>query len=100
MQPDPDLALIFRYMGPIIGFVSVVLAIMIPGSIAYVRGRRSSGTLPDGSVSALESRLERIESAVDAIAIEVERISESQRFSAKLQAETRKNPALRAGIDG
>jgi cytochrome oxidase assembly protein ShyY1 len=32
-----------------------------------------------------EGRMERLESAVDAIAIEVERISESQRFLAKLQ---------------
>lgn len=31
-----------------------------------------------------DSRLDRIEQAVDAIAIEVERISEAQRFAAKL----------------
>jgi hypothetical protein len=36
------------------------------------------------SVSATEARLERIEQAVDAIAIEVERISEGQRFTTKL----------------
>ena len=33
------------------------------------------------------SRLERIEQAVDAIAIEVERISEGQRFTTKLLTE-------------
>ncbi|HKR08280.1 MAG TPA: hypothetical protein VJS39_03745 [Gemmatimonadaceae bacterium] len=33
-------------------------------------------------------RLARIEAAVDAISIEVERISEAQRFSARLQAES------------
>ena len=37
------------------------------------------------------SRLERIEQGVEAIAIEVERISEAQRFSAKLMAEMQKN---------
>jgi hypothetical protein len=34
--------------------------------------------------SATEARLERIEQAVDSIAIEVERISENQRFTTKL----------------
>ena len=40
-------------------------------------------------VSVLESspRLERIEQAIEAVAIEVERISEAQRFSARLLAE-------------
>lgn len=36
---------------------------------------------------ALTQQLARIESAVDAISLEVERISEAQRFSARLQAE-------------
>jgi hypothetical protein len=35
------------------------------------------------------ARLERIEQAVDAVAIEVERIAEAQRFSARLMAEKR-----------
>lgn len=34
--------------------------------------------------SAVEGRLERIEYAVDSIAVEVERISEGQRFTTKL----------------
>jgi hypothetical protein len=36
------------------------------------------------------ARLERIEQAVEAVAIEVERIAEAQRFSAKLLAEQQK----------
>ena len=36
---------------------------------------------------AVTQQLARIESAVDAISLEVERISEAQRFSARLQAE-------------
>lgn len=35
----------------------------------------------------IEDRLTRIEQAVDSIAIEVERVSEGQRFSAKLLAD-------------
>ena len=36
------------------------------------------------------ARLERIEQAVEAVAIEVERIAESQRFAAKIMAEQQK----------
>ena len=37
--------------------------------------------------TAIEQRLERIEAAVDTIAVEVERISEAQRFAARLAVE-------------
>lgn len=43
--------------------------------------------VPPRELAAINGRLERIESAVDTIALEVERISEAQRFSAKLQSE-------------
>ncbi len=53
--------------------------------------------VPGPSSGALEERLNRIEHAVDAIAIEVERISEGQRFTTKLLAEvTKGRPALSA----
>jgi hypothetical protein len=38
------------------------------------------------------TRLERIEQAVDAIAIEVERVSEAQRFQTRLMTESRALP--------
>ena len=44
---------------------------------------RGSGAKPLAA-SRIDDRLERLETAVDAIAIEVERISESQRFTAGL----------------
>jgi hypothetical protein len=44
------------------------------------RGRLAKG-------DASDERLSRIEQAVDAIAIEVERISEAQRFTTRLLAE-------------
>jgi hypothetical protein len=43
--------------------------------------------VPPRELSAINGRLERIETAVDSIALEVERISEAQRFSARLQSE-------------
>lgn len=42
------------------------------------------------------NRLERIEQSVDAIAVEVERISEGQRFTTKLLSEVRSSAALPA----
>lgn len=57
-----------------------------------VRGRtRGPAELPKG----LEQRLERIEQAVDSIAIEVERISEGQRFTTKLLSERAPQPESR-----
>jgi hypothetical protein len=47
--------------------------------------------VPPAQLSAdATARLERIEQAVEAVAIEVERIAEAQRFSAKLLAEQQK----------
>ena len=52
----------------------------------FARRLDRSGPAPK-SLSAIEERLARIEGAVDTIAVEVERISEGQRFTAKLLAE-------------
>lgn len=48
---------------------------------------------------AVEDRLERIEQAVDAIAIEVERMSESQRYTSKLLAERLPTPNALPGVE-
>ena len=47
--------------------------------------------------SNLEERLERIEQAVDSLSIEVERISEGQRFTTKLLAGLNGAPAQSQG---
>jgi hypothetical protein len=65
----------------------VMCAVMVVGwPLARAFGRRLERR---GSVAAtapgLSEQLQRIEQAVDAMSIEVERISESQRFMAKLQ---------------
>ena len=68
----------------------VMIAVMVVGwPIARAFGRRIERR---GQVATLDAgtmeQLQRIEQAVDAMAIEVERISESQRFMAKLQHDT------------
>jgi hypothetical protein len=55
---------------------------------AAVAHRRGEARAEKGSVpSVSEARLARIEQAVEAIALEVERISEGQRFTTKLLSE-------------
>ena len=65
-----------------------VIALGIPIIRAITR-RFERGPLPKTLPASPEllERLDRIEQAVEAVAIEVERIAESQRFSAKLAAD-------------
>ena len=67
-----------------------VIALGIPIIRAITRRwERGSTQLPPSSSPEVIARLERIEQSVEAIAVEVERIAEAQRFSAKLLAEQR-----------
>ena len=63
------------------------VALSLAGAGAVWRlGRRSAA--PDPSTAAMaEGRLEQLQQSIDAIAFEVERIGEAQRFHAKLEAE-------------
>jgi hypothetical protein len=54
---------------------------------------RGNSTRQSGDV---EARLERMEHAIESIAVEIERISEGQRFTTKLLADQRA-PQVRAG---
>jgi hypothetical protein len=51
--------------------------------------RRMLQATQSSSIGASDDRLLRLEQAVDSIAVEVERISEGQRFLTKLQTEQR-----------
>ena len=67
---------------------AVVLAIGVPVARAYSRRMDADARnprIPD----EVASRLERMEQALEAVAIEVERISEGQRFTTKLLSEGR-----------
>ena len=73
--------------GIIIGCVAI-LFIGFPLAIAFARRllRVKPGVSPDG-IAELTARMARVEQAVEAVAIEVERISEGQRFTTKLLTE-------------
>jgi hypothetical protein len=69
--------------------IAAILAIGFPLAVAYAirmlrRGARAAVAFP----SAVADRITRIENAVDTIALEVERISEGQRFVTRLISET------------
>ena len=73
---------------------AIVFAIGIPLTKAYSRkidGNARNAPIPP----AVTSRLDRIEQAVEAIAVEVERISEGQRFTTKLLSEGKSAPDQR-----
>jgi hypothetical protein len=74
-----DVAIVAIIFGSLSGTV-ITLAKLRSARIIAERGR----SLPPPQ---LEERLLRIEQAVDAIAVEVERMSESQRFVTKVLAE-------------
>ena len=62
-----------------------VIAIGMPIARAYARRLEAK---PTASIpNDVAARLERMEQAIDSIAIEVERISEGQRFTTKLLAD-------------
>jgi hypothetical protein len=67
-------------------FTVAVIALGIPLIRAFTR-RIDRPSLPASTSADVTAKLERIEQAVEAIAIEVERIAEAQRFSARLMSE-------------
>jgi hypothetical protein len=82
---------------PLAGMLtSVVIVLGIPLVIVYARRlwkRDTESAAPSSHETNM--RLERIEHAIDAMAVEVERISESQRFVSKALSE---RPAERVAI--
>jgi hypothetical protein len=71
-----------------IAFFIMMAVIIIGWPLARAFGRRLErrGEIATGADPALIGQLQRIEQAVEAMSIEIERISESQRFLTKLQS--------------
>ena len=77
----------------------VVLALGIPFVRALSR-RWERESLQPKTPPEVAARLERIEHAVEAVAIEVERISEGQRFTTKLLSERGGEASPAGGVRG
>ncbi len=73
----PEEVVFLGFSSIICGTLVIVYALKAWSNRGIARG---AAALPKG----VDQRLERIEHAVDAIAIEVERISEGQRFTTRL----------------
>ena len=80
----------FAQVAAIIVFLAGTLSAI---TVALVRGL-SSKPKPERINDAQSLQLEQLQQSVDAIAVEVERIAEAQRFSAKLLAERAEPAAL------
>ena len=96
---DPDIGRVAEALTLVGAFsaFAVTLFIVARAGIAWTRPRPRTDNPP--AIPAIdETRFTRLEEAVDSIAIEVERIAEAQRFSAKLMSERLPNRlAERAG---
>ena len=82
--------------------LSIVFTIFVLGPLAvgFARTlfkRASQPALPPAVFNESAQRLERVEAAVETIALEIERISEGQRFVTKLLSENQPAPQLGAG---
>jgi hypothetical protein len=73
-------------------FTVLALALGVPLVRSYVR-RKELEVPRSGSEPETLLRLARIETAIESLAVEIERISEGQRFTTKLLAE-RPEPAV------
>lgn len=87
MPPDPNLIIheVFSWVVPAV--VTLILGFPV---VRLITKWLEPRPVPPRELSNISGRLEKIEAAVDAIAVEVERISESQRFTARLQSEQSK----------
>jgi exonuclease VII large subunit len=80
-----------------IGFFVMVAVILVGRPLSKAFGRRIDRSAQTTVAPTSVEQLTRIEQAVEAMAIEVERISESQRFMAKLQNAPLADQALQSG---
>lgn len=81
---DPDVANFAVVAAVIVVMVGALSAIVV-GLVRALGRKPEPRTLPN--TAQFEQRFEQLQQSVDAIAVEVERIAEAQRFSAKLLAE-------------
>jgi hypothetical protein len=82
--------------------LSIVFVIFVLGPLAVgfsrILFKRSAKPAPPPAIfNETAQRLERLEGAVDTIAVEIERISEGQRFVTKLLSDAQPVPKLGAG---
>lgn len=78
-------------------FIIFVLGPLAFGLMRLMWKKSNRPAVSPALLGETAQRLERLEGSVDAIALEIERISEGQRFVTKLLSEGHSVPALGAG---
>jgi hypothetical protein len=81
-------------------FIVFTIFVLMPIAVSISRLFWKRAALPSRAAAIpaeTAQRLERMEQAMDAIAVEMERVSEGQRFVTRILAEGRDEPALGAG---
>jgi hypothetical protein len=74
---------VIALMGQLSGTVIILTSLVIWWS----RKKQQQNALPPDGLRRIEARLSEMQQALDTVAVEVERISEAQRFTTKLLAE-------------
>ena len=87
---DPDV-ISFAVVAAVVVAMAGALSVIVVGLVRGLKRNTPSRELPS---RIYDQRFEQLQQSVDAIAVEVERIAEAQRFSAKLLAERGETTAL------
>jgi predicted small lipoprotein YifL len=80
-------------MVSICGMITGAITIAMIAQAVAARGRKGPSTLPDDRLRAIELKLSEMQQSLDAVAVEIERVSEGQRFTAKLLSDRAVAPA-------
>jgi hypothetical protein len=88
---DPDVAN-FAVVAVVIVVMVGALSGILVGLVRGLKRQPQQASLPN--TIQFEQRFDQLQQSIDAIAVEVERIAEAQRFSAKLLAERAETPSL------
>ncbi len=76
--------------------ISIIFTLAVTTIILVWMQKRVRPKVEISELRAIAERLERMEQAIDAMAVETERISEGQRFTTKLLSERSNAPVPRA----
>ena len=85
---NPDISMFAQVMTIIVASIAALVVIGLGARILWRMGSRTKPATSFESSRERDDRLHHLETAVDSIAIEVERISEAQRFMVGLLGES------------
>ena len=88
---DPTMIGLFVPMG----FFATIIAIVVGRPYTKALAAKADAEAKNPQIPAeVQNRLERMEQSIDAIAVEIERISEGQRFTTKLLSDVRDSASV------